>query len=74
MLEHGKLFVRNAVLAGLIHDHCVAADDLAEVRTLVAPKKLAAMVAQADREAPKRIAEATRRAAEAMATPKELAR
>ena len=72
MLEHGKKFVRDAVLAELIEKHCVAADNLAEIRTLVSEKKLESLIAQADREAPRRLAEATRRAAAAMETSKEL--
>lgn len=57
---------RNAVLAELIEQHCVVPDKLMRVRDVIDPETLSRFVDQANSEAPRRINEAMRRAAEAI--------
>jgi len=57
---------RNAVLAELIEQHATVHDQLMPVREAINAKTLNELVAQADQEAPRRIAEGMRRAAQAM--------
>jgi hypothetical protein len=72
-LIRGEGEVRNAVLAELIENHCTAQDQLARVRDVVSAATLAQFVAQAEREAPRRIAYMMLRAAEAAAHHEEIA-
>jgi hypothetical protein len=58
--------VRNAVLTELIEQHCTVQDQLTRVRDAVSASTLKQLIAQAEQEAPRRISEAMRRAAEAI--------
>jgi hypothetical protein len=58
--------VRNAVLTELIERHCTVQDQLTRVRDAVSASTLKQLVQLAEQEAPRRISEAMRRAAEAI--------
>ena len=61
-LMHGIEQARLAVLLELVEMHCQAPDQLMRVRDAISAEKLAQLVLQAEEEAPRRIAEAIRRA------------
>jgi hypothetical protein len=65
-LMHGLEQARNAILAELIEGHCVVQDTLTRIRDVVDAKTLSEFVEQANEEAPRRVNEGMRRAAEAI--------
>jgi hypothetical protein len=65
-LIRGEQEVRNAVLAELIEQHVTVQDQLTRVRDAINAATLTRLVAQAEREAPRRIATGMLVAAEAM--------